>query len=108
MSQRKKRNSSKVNLIVSAVFHSLLVLGMVSVAARQGILGKQMKTLMAEMVKKEKPPEPPKEKTPEQRIEPPKPVVAPKIAAVPPPPVVNTTAPADTAPAVAPPAVNLA
>ena len=107
---RKKRNSSKVNLVFSIVFHSLLVLGLFYFAAREGILGKQMKTLVAEMVKKEKPPEPPKEKPQEPKVEPAKQVEPPKLAAAPPPAVNAPVAPppVDTAPAVAPPAVNLA
>jgi TonB family protein len=110
MSQRKKRNSSKVNLVFSIIFHSLLVLGLFYFAAREGFLGKHMKSLMAEMVKKEKPPEPPKEKPQEQKVEPPKPLEPPKVATAPPPPALNMAAPppADTAPAMAPPAVNLA
>jgi outer membrane biosynthesis protein TonB len=67
---RKKRNSSKVNLLISFIFHSLIVLVMFYFAARQGLLGKQMKKIAVEMVK-EKPPEKPKE--PEKpKVEPPK------------------------------------
>src|ERR1035437_11100928 len=58
--QRKKRNSSKVNLLISFIFHTLIVLVMFYFAARQGLLGKQMKKIAVEMVK-EKPPEKPKE-----------------------------------------------
>ena len=58
--QRKKRNSSKVNLLISFIFHTLIVLAMFYFAARQGLLGKQMKKIAVEMVK-EKPPEKPKE-----------------------------------------------
>src|ERR1017187_9549857 len=67
---RKKRNSSRVNLLISFIFHSLIVLVMFYFAARQGLLGKQMKKIAVEMVK-EKPPEKPKE--PEKpKVEPPK------------------------------------
>ena len=104
---RKKRNSSKVNLLISFVFHTLIVLVMFYFAARQGLLGKQMKKIAVEMVK-EKPPEKPKE--PEKpKVEPPK-VETPKVAenpkeleeakAAPPP---STEAP----PAVAPPAAEM-
>jgi hypothetical protein len=68
--QRKKRNSSKVNLMISFVFHAVIVVTMFYFAARQGLLGKQMKKIAVEMVK-EKPPEKPKE--PEKpKVEPPK------------------------------------
>ena len=73
---RKKRNSSKVNLLISFIFHALIVLVMFYFAARQGLLGKQMKKIAVEMVK-EKPPEKPKE--PEKpKVEPPK-VETPKL-----------------------------
>ena len=73
---RKKRNSSKVNLLISFIFHTLIVVVMFYFAARQGLLGKQMKKIAVEMVK-EKPPEKPKE--PEKpKAEPPK-VETPKV-----------------------------
>ena len=39
---RKKRNSSKVNLLISFIFHAVIVLVMLYFAARQGWFGKQM------------------------------------------------------------------
>ena len=96
---RKKRNSSKVNLFISFIFHALIVSVMVYLAARQGLLGKQLQKISVEMVK-EKPPEKPKE--PEKpRIEPPKIVEQQKVveeAKAAPPPV---TALPTVAPAVA-------
>jgi hypothetical protein len=90
--KRKVRNSAKVNLILSAVFHGVIVLALVYFAARQGLLGKHIKKIAVEMVK-EKPPEKPKEpekpKAEPPKIEQPKVVQAPKIeeqkAATPPP-----------------------
>ena len=38
---KPKKNSSKVNLTVSFIFHALLVLGLVYFAAREGYLGKK-------------------------------------------------------------------
>ena len=38
---KKKKNSSKVNLIISAVFHGLIVLALIYFAAREGYLGKK-------------------------------------------------------------------
>ena len=103
---RQKRNSSKVNLMISFIFHAVLVLALFYFAARQGLLGKQLKKISIEMVK-EKPPEKPKE--PEKpKMEPPK-MEAPKMVEKPkemeearaaPPP---TMAP----PTVAPPAAEL-
>ena len=106
---RKRRNSSRTNLLISLIFHGLIVAVGFYLAARGGLLGKQLKKIAVEMVK-EKPPEKPKE--PEKpKVEPPKvetpkelpKVEAPKIVEVPkdiPPPL---TAP----PTVAPPATAL-
>lgn len=107
---RKKRNSSKVNLTISFVFHGILILVIFFFAAREGLVGKKLKQLAVTMVPKEKKPEPPKEKAPEPKAEPPKTDQAPKMAiaqpkvdtaAAPPPPAV------DAAPAVAPAATSL-
>src|ERR1041385_8458690 len=106
--ERKKRNSSKVNLIISAVFHSVLVLCIFYFAAKEGLLGKKLKELAVTMVK-EKKPEPPKEKPEEPKVEQPKPEEA-KVN-VPQPKVQATAAPppaaSDAAPAVAPAAAVL-
>ena len=107
MIQRKKRNSSKVNLTLSLIFHSSLILAVVFFAAREGMLGKKLRQITVTMVPKEKKPEPPKEKPPEPKVEPakmaeaPKSLEAPKPQAIAPPPV------ADSAPSVAPVAVSL-
>lgn len=105
MAQPRKRNSSKVNLIFSVVFHTALVLLVIFLAAKQGILGKKLKEITVTMVPKEKKPEPPKEKPAPPKIEPPKPTEAPKVtpAAAPKPEPPTTPAPAE-APAVAAPA----
>jgi TonB family protein len=101
---RRKRNSSKVNLLISFIFHALLVLVLLYFAARQGLLGKQLKKISIEMVK-EKPPEKPKEqpKVEPPKIEPPKVVEAPKVAEIPKVQAPPTVAP----PVVAPPAAEL-
>jgi outer membrane biosynthesis protein TonB len=103
---RKKRNSSKVNLFISFIFHTLIVLAMFYFAARQGLLGKQMKKIAVEMVK-EKPPEKPKE--PEKpKAEPPK-VETPKVVEKPKEVEEARIAPPPAAalPTVAPPAAEL-
>src|SRR5215471_13473302 len=101
MSERKKRNSSKVTLTLSVIFHTALVLLVVYLAARQGILGKKLKEITITVVPKEKKPEPPKEKPAPPKVEPPKPET-PKIATAPPPKVETTPAPPPVdAPAVA-------
>src|SRR4029079_7328210 len=78
--QRQKRNSSKVNLIISFTVHGLLVLVVFFFAAREGMLGKKLKQLAVTMVK-EKKPEPPKPKPEEPKPEPPKTTEAPKAGA---------------------------
>ena len=103
---RKKRNSSKVNFLISFTFHATLALVMLYFAARQGWLGKQAQNLSVELVKKEKPKEKPKEpekpkEEPPKVVEPPKPVDTPK-------PVETVKAPPSVAPpTVAPPAAEL-
>jgi outer membrane biosynthesis protein TonB len=95
--QRKKKNSSKINLVISFVFHAVLVLALLYFAAREGLIGKQLQKIAVEMVK-EKPPEKPKE--PEKpKVEPPK-VEPPKVE---PPKMVEENKPAP--PVVAPPVV---
>jgi type IV secretory pathway VirB10-like protein len=102
---RKKRNSSKVNLLISFTFHAIIVLSLLYFAARQGLLGKQIKKISIEMVKA-KPPEKPK--TPEKpKVEPPK--EQPKAAEAPKiePPKAVAAAPTVAPPTVAPPAAEL-
>ena len=73
MNERKRKNSSKVNFTVSAVFHTVLICGVTFLAAREGMLGNKLKTLAVTMVPKEKPKaEPVKEKPPEAKVEAPK------------------------------------
>ena len=103
---RKKRNSSRVNLLISLVFHAGLVVLLFYFAARQGFLGKQLQKISVEMVKEKKaeppkPPEPPK-------TEPPKVAETPKPAAAPKPVETARAAPPPAAPpTVAPPAADL-
>jgi TonB family protein len=100
---RKKRNSSKVNLIISFTFHALIVLAALYFAARQGLLGKQIQKISVEIVKEKQPPKPkpekPKVETP--KVEPPKMVEAPKVEAP------KEAAPTMAPPTVAPPAAEL-
>jgi len=75
---RKKRNSSKVNMVVSITFHTLLVAALLYFAARSGILGHKIQTFAVTL---EKPKEKPKlQETPKPKpmVEPPKPVEVPK------------------------------
>jgi TonB family protein len=65
----KKKNSSRVNLTISFVFHAVLIGALLYFAAREGLLGKKIQKISVTMVK-EKPPEKPKE--PEKKVEPPK------------------------------------
>jgi hypothetical protein len=77
---KKKKNSSKVNLTISAVFHGLIIVALIYFAAREGYLGKKAREITVYKVEKEKPPE----KLPEKKVEPPKetpkPVEQPKVA----------------------------
>ena len=102
---RKKRNSSKVNLLISFVFHALIVLTALYFAARGGLLGRQIQKISVEMIK-EKPPEKPKE--PEKpKVEPPK-IEQPKVAATPKAEPPKEAPPSAAAPpTVAPPAAEL-
>jgi outer membrane biosynthesis protein TonB len=111
--KRKPRNSSKVNLLISLAFHSLIVLSVFYFAAREGWLGKPLQTIAVDMVKEkpaEKPKEPVKPKADEPpKVEPPKLAEATKPAELPkmtqaPPPAAAMTAP----PAIAPPAAEAA
>jgi outer membrane biosynthesis protein TonB len=102
---RKKRNSSKVNLIISLVFHGLLVGGLLYFAAREGLLGKKMQKISVEMVKEkqpEKPKEPEKPKAEPPKVETPK-TEPPKLAEENKPAAPPSTAP----PVVAPPAAEV-
>jgi hypothetical protein len=103
--KRKKRNSTKINLVISACFHAVLVGAVLYFAAHEGWLGKQAQYLTA-FIEQPKPPEKPKE-MPKPKEEVAK-VDVPKAPDVPkPPPIVEThTAPppSSVAPtAVAPP-----
>jgi TonB family protein len=98
--------SSKINLLISFIFHAVLVLVVIYFAARQGFLGDQLQKITVEMIK-EKPPESPKppEKPPVEipRPEPTKVAETPKPVETP-----KAEAPANTAPpTVAPPAADL-
>jgi len=101
---RKKRNSSKVNLLISFTFHALIVLVAIYFAARGGLLGKQIQKISVEMVKEKRPEKP---KPPEKpKVEPPK--EQPKIVAAPKAePPKETAPPAASQPTVAPPAAEL-
>ena len=94
------KNSAKVNLTISAVFHGLLVLALIYFAAHEGYLGKKLKEITVYKVEKEKPPEKPKELPKET----PKPVDQPKVADVPKP---QSAPPVEAPPVVAPPAVDV-
>lgn len=105
--QRKIRNSSKINLIISVVFHSALILAVFFFAAREGMLGKTLKQITVTMAPKEKKPEPPKEKPAAPKVEPAKEAEMPKALVAAPPPRMEA-APSQTVeapPAVAPAAV---
>jgi hypothetical protein len=98
---KKPKNSSKANLVISAIFHAILIGVLFYFAAREGLLGKKIQKITVTMVK-EKPPEPPKPKPEPPKLEPPK-VEAPKLEA---PKAETAPAPAAAPPVVAPPAAE--
>jgi TonB C terminal len=110
--RKQRRNSSRVNLLISLTFHAAIVLALGFFAARHGLLGKELKKITVRMVK-EKPPDKPKPKPKPKTSHPPKAQPphqpAPKAAATPktPPPKTGLSAPppatATAPPAVAPP-----
>ena len=112
--KRKPRNSPQVNLLLSVALHTVIILALVYVAAREGLLGKQIKKIAVEMVK-EKPPEKPKvaekPKTEPPKLETPKanPVARVEAPKAQPPPIAPAApAPTEVAPApVAPPPVDV-
>ena len=64
-SQRRSGNSSRINLLISFVVHAVVVGALTFFAAREGLLGTELKKIAVQMVK-EKPPEPEKPKEPEK------------------------------------------
>ena len=100
---KKPKNSSKANLVISGVFHAILIGVMFYFAAREGLLGKKVQKIAVEMVK-EKKPEPEKPKPEPPKVEPPK-IEVPKEA----PKYVEPKAAAPTVapPVVAPPAAEV-
>jgi outer membrane biosynthesis protein TonB len=101
----KPDNSARLNLLISLFFHIAIVAVLIFFAARQGLLGDQLKKITIQMVK-EKPPEKPKEpekpKVEPPKAEPPKTVEAPKVETAK-APAPRELAPAPARSAVAPP-----
>ena len=54
---RRERRTSRWSVLISGVIHLVLIGILVFFAAREGMLGKQMKKIAVEIVRKEKPPE---------------------------------------------------
>jgi TonB family protein len=107
MIQSKKRNSSKVNLTFSLIFHTSLIVAVIFFAAREGMLGNKLKQITVTMVPKDKKPEPPKEKD-QPKAEPPKLAETPKPAAVElPRTVALAPPPSDEQAPIAPAAISL-
>ena len=98
---RKKRNSSRVNLLISFAVHALIVLAALYFAARGGLLGKQIQKISVEMVKEKQPEKPKSLEKPKPPKEQPKIVAAPKEAPS------KEAPPAASQPTIAPPAAEL-
>ena len=99
---KKPKNSSKANLTISAIVHGLIIVAIVYFAAREGYLGKKVKSILVTKIV-EKKPEPEKPKEP-PKVEPPK-VEQPKVET----PKVEAAkaAPITAPPVVAPAAVDV-
>ncbi len=101
---RQKRNSSRVNLLISFTFHALIVVVALYFAARGGLLGKQIQKISVEIVKEKQPPKP---KPPEKlKVEPPK-IEQPKLTEAPKVEPPKEAPPTAAPPTVAPPAAEL-
>jgi hypothetical protein len=95
-------------VFLSAFMHVVLIAVLIILAAREGMLGKQMKKFAVTIVPREKPPQKPPEKPLETKPLPePSKVEAAQLVPAPPPPEAARIAPA-TAPAPAPQAVAAA
>ena len=66
---RRVRRTTRWSVLISGVIHAVLIGILVFYAAREGMLGKQMKKIAVEIVRKEKPPEKPPEKPRERPVE---------------------------------------
>jgi hypothetical protein len=109
---RKQKRTSRLSAAISLVVHAIIIGMLTFFAAREGILGKQLKKISVTMMPKEKPPEKPKEKPPESKPEVVTPRAAePKVVDIPPQAVKPSATPppaaATVAPAAAPPAAAL-
>ena len=109
MTEHRKKSSSKINLTISFIFHTILIGAVFYFAAREGMLGKKMKTIVAEMVREKKPVEAPKPKEePKIAQQQPKTDEPKPVASVPPPQAqVTAPPPAEAPPTTAPPAVDV-
>jgi hypothetical protein len=105
--RRRQKRTSRLSIAISLVLHAGIVAALFFLAAREGMLGKELKKIAVTMVPKEKPPEKPKEKPPEPKpdVEQPKPET-PAVAQTPPPVTKPMSAPppvSTAAPVAAPP-----
>ncbi len=104
--RKQEKRTSRLSVVISLVFHAVLIAGLFFLAAREGMLGKELKKIAVTMVPKEKPPEKPKEKPPEPKPEVEQPKEEPaKIPVAQPEITRNAPTPAPAATVAAPPAV---
>ena len=78
----KPENSTRVNLLISLFFHVAIVAVLVFFAAREGLLGKQLKKIAVQMVKESRRKSRKNRKSPRQnrpKPEPPKTIETPKV-----------------------------
>ena len=105
---KKQKRTSRLSIAISAVLHAAILVALFFFAAREGMLGKQLKKISITMVPKETPPEKPKEKPPEPKplFEPPK--TQPIQPQTVPPPEIAKTQPATVSATASPAAVSVA
>jgi outer membrane biosynthesis protein TonB len=105
---RKKKNSTRVNLIYSIIFHALVIGVAAYISARSGLFGERVQEIfMASLEKAKKPEEKP---PPPKIVEPPKNVEKPQLQPLAAPPVQTAAAPPPPAAgpaAVAPPPADI-
>lgn len=109
---RNKKSASGLSLVISLTAHALIITALFYFAAREGLLGKELKKIAVEMVKSEKPEEPKEPEKVEEAppVEPPK-IEEAKVALAPPPqapPPQARVAPSAAPPIAAPPAISSA
>ena len=99
----RNKPTAKIHLVIAAVLHGVLILGLLFFASKEGMLGKTMQTLSVTLVPKQKIEEVQKIKAFEPKIE------LPRMAQIPVemPKTLSVATPVPAAPVIAPEAVQI-